>query len=79
MSSNSSTMSCTDHVAQRTTSGICFAFRSFKIGRFASQHKLDWVYSFTYNAKANGLIENFKKTLSKLIKKIVAKREGLTS
>ncbi|XP_039118585.1 uncharacterized protein LOC120254555 [Dioscorea cayenensis subsp. rotundata] len=51
------------------------AFKSFKVGRFAQHHKIDWRYSLIYNARANGLAEVFNKTLSKLLKKAVSKSQ----
>nr|MCH9869382.1 transposase family protein [Serratia marcescens] len=51
------------------------SFRSFKIGRFAKQHKFEWRYSSIYNPRANGLAETFNKTLVKLLKKVVTKNK----
>ncbi|KAJ0985463.1 hypothetical protein J5N97_003819 [Dioscorea zingiberensis] len=52
------------------------AFRSFKVGRFAQHHKIDWRYTSIYNARANGLAEVFNKTLSKLLSS-VQEQKGL--
>lgn len=30
-------------------------FKSFMVGRFDQDHKIDWRYSSIYNARANGL------------------------
>ncbi|XP_020084900.1 uncharacterized protein LOC109707778 [Ananas comosus] len=62
-------------VPRRIISDNGTAFRSFKVNRFATQHKIDWRYSSIYNARANGLAEAFNKTLTKLLKKIIGKNQ----
>ena len=39
------------------------AFKSFKVGEFANQHKIDWRYSSIYSPSASGLAKAFNKTM----------------
>ncbi|XP_020082102.1 uncharacterized protein K02A2.6-like [Ananas comosus] len=62
-------------VPHRIISDNGSAFKSFKVSRFASHHKIDWRYSSIYNPRANGLAEAFNKTLVKLLRKIIGKNK----
>lgn len=62
-------------VPRRIISDNGTALKSAKIYRFIERHKIDWRYSSIYNPRANGLAEAFKKTLVKLLKKILSKNK----
>ena len=53
---------------QRIISDNGWTFRSFKIGRFAQHHKIDWRHSSIHHAKANGLAEAFNKNIIQVAK-----------